>query len=191
MKQACTECLRAHKQGWRKEFEFEPDDKILSSRVRILENRINKLEDLKTKIDSQALEEEKIVENTECQEQTLAIKDSKNNKMIQLKDDITSNLLWKKVVRVVPPPKLKKVSLSCQKGNLKRGSAGKLIMTHKLLEVMFSLQRMKDKFHYYLVRYSLLYTFKEYLFFSCMCTAVFQILLSSSSLVFSSRLLLP
>ena len=92
LKQACTECLRAKKQGWRKEFEFEPNDKILSSRVRILENRINKLEveleDLKTKIDNQ--EEEKIVENIECQEQTLAIKDSKNNKMIRLKDAITS-----------------------------------------------------------------------------------------------------
>ena len=82
-------CLKAKKQGWRKELEFERDDKILSSRVRILENRINKLEaeleDLKTKIDSQALEEEKIVKNTECQEKTLAIKDSKNNKMIRLK----------------------------------------------------------------------------------------------------------
>lgn len=44
LKQACAECIKANKQKWRKEIELESDEKTLSSRVRVLENRLNKLE---------------------------------------------------------------------------------------------------------------------------------------------------
>jgi hypothetical protein len=36
--------LKAKNQSWRQEIEYEPEDRVLSSRVRNLENRINKLE---------------------------------------------------------------------------------------------------------------------------------------------------
>ncbi|KAK1573522.1 hypothetical protein QYE76_017367, partial [Lolium multiflorum] len=44
LKQACASCLKAKNQESRQELEYEPEDEILSSRVRNLENRINKLE---------------------------------------------------------------------------------------------------------------------------------------------------
>ena len=44
LKQACTSCLRATNQKWRQEVEFQPEERILSSRIRNLENRINKQE---------------------------------------------------------------------------------------------------------------------------------------------------
>ena len=55
LKQACASCLRINNQKWRQEVELEPEDKLLASRVRNLENRINSLEaeseELKSKIE--------------------------------------------------------------------------------------------------------------------------------------------
>jgi hypothetical protein len=55
LKQACISCLKENNQKWRQEVELGPDDKILASRVRNLENRINNLEaelkELRTKIE--------------------------------------------------------------------------------------------------------------------------------------------
>jgi hypothetical protein len=73
---------------------LEPDDKILASRVRNLENKINnleaELEELRIKIELN--EESKAVENvtgnTELRDQ--AITTRKNDKTIQLKDAIIS-----------------------------------------------------------------------------------------------------
>ena len=45
LRQACASCLKAKNQRWRQEVEFEPEDRVLSSRVRVLETRINKLEE--------------------------------------------------------------------------------------------------------------------------------------------------
>ena len=44
LRQACASCLKAKNQIWRQEIEFEPEERILYSRVRNLENRINILE---------------------------------------------------------------------------------------------------------------------------------------------------
>ena len=44
LKQACSSCLRTNNKKWRQEVELEPEDNILVSRVRNLENRINNLE---------------------------------------------------------------------------------------------------------------------------------------------------
>jgi hypothetical protein len=82
----------------------------MSSRIRTLENRVNKLEveleDLKTKIESTCLKEDEFIENIECQEQTIALKDSRGDKIIQLKDAITNfgnkyivKLLFKENIR--------------------------------------------------------------------------------------------
>jgi hypothetical protein len=45
LRQACASCLEAKNQLWRQEIEFEPEEKILHSRVRNLENRMNTLEE--------------------------------------------------------------------------------------------------------------------------------------------------
>ena len=62
LRQACASCLKARNQVWRQEVEFEPEDRILSSRVRNLENRINKLEaeleELKYKLEKDNGEQE-------------------------------------------------------------------------------------------------------------------------------------
>jgi hypothetical protein len=54
-KQTCCKCLKSRNQKWRTEVEIELEEKILSSRVRNLENRINRLEveleELKNKVE--------------------------------------------------------------------------------------------------------------------------------------------
>ena len=80
LEQACAECIKANKQKWRKEIELESDEKTLSSRVRVLENRLNKLEveleNLKNNCDIKALPENKDIQNTEFKEQLITLKDS-------------------------------------------------------------------------------------------------------------------
>ena len=44
LKQACSSCLRTNNKKWRQEVELELEDKLLASRVKNLENRINSLE---------------------------------------------------------------------------------------------------------------------------------------------------
>jgi hypothetical protein len=55
LKQACVECLKIKNKNWRKEVELELDERIISHRVRTLENRLNKLkielEELKNKVE--------------------------------------------------------------------------------------------------------------------------------------------
>ena len=81
LRQACASCLNARNQKWRQEVEFEPEDRILYSRVRILENRINKLEaeleELKYNLENTHEPQEKIPENTELKDQMVAVKDKK------------------------------------------------------------------------------------------------------------------
>jgi hypothetical protein len=86
--------LKSKNQNWRREVEIESDDNILFHRVRTLENRLNKLEvvleELKNKIEYERLSEDKNLQNIECQEQSIAIIENKKDKIIQLKDVITS-----------------------------------------------------------------------------------------------------
>ena len=97
LRQACVSCLQNTNQRWRKEIELEPEEKVLSSRVRNLENRINSLEveieELKYKLeqkDHNNKGKEIIAENTELKDQLVTVKDQKGDKVIQLKDAITS-----------------------------------------------------------------------------------------------------
>ena len=90
LKQACASCLRTNNQKWRQEVELESDDKLLASRVRNLENRINsleaELEELKSKIELN--EANKIEDNhrglTELKDQAMINRN--NDKAIQLKE---------------------------------------------------------------------------------------------------------
>jgi len=94
LKQACASCLRANNQKWRQEIELEPEERILSSRVRNLENRINKLEaeleKLKDELENSKEENDNVPKNTEMKEQMITVRDKKGDKLIQLKDAITS-----------------------------------------------------------------------------------------------------
>ena len=118
LKQACASCLRINNQKWRQEVELEPEDKLLISRVRNLENRINsleaELEELRSKIELN--EVNKIEENergmTELKDQ--AISNRKNDKAIQLKDTIINfgskyivKLPFKKIIGIRVPVKVK------------------------------------------------------------------------------------
>uniref|UniRef100_A0A452Y4Y0 Uncharacterized protein n=1 Tax=Aegilops tauschii subsp. strangulata TaxID=200361 RepID=A0A452Y4Y0_AEGTS len=94
LKQACASCLRANNQNWRQEIESEPEERILSSRVRNLENRINKLEaeleKLKDELENDKKEDNNVAKITEMKEQMVTVRDKKGDKLIQLKDAITS-----------------------------------------------------------------------------------------------------
>src|SRR4051812_47960458 len=91
--------LKGKNQGWRQEIELEPDEYILNRRVRNLENRINKLEEelevLKDKLERNLKEKDNEEQeniatgNTEMKEQMVTVRDKKD-KLIQLKDAITS-----------------------------------------------------------------------------------------------------
>jgi hypothetical protein len=48
------------------------------------------LEELKNKVEYERLSEDKNLQNIECQEQSIAIIENRNDKIIQLKDIITS-----------------------------------------------------------------------------------------------------
>ena len=121
LKQACASCLRINNQKWRQEVELEPEDKLLISRVRNLENRINsleaELEELRSKIELN--EVNKIEENergmTELKDQ--AISNRKNDKAIQLKDAIINfgskyivRLPFKEIIGIRVPVKVKLTS---------------------------------------------------------------------------------
>jgi hypothetical protein len=71
MRQACGSCLTAKNQIWRQEIEFEPEERILHSRVRNLENRMNTLEEeleiIKEKLKNNK-EQEYGAKSTETQE---------------------------------------------------------------------------------------------------------------------------
>ena len=103
LKQACSSCLRTNNKKWRQEVELKSEDKLLTSRVRNLENRINsieaELEELKSKIELN--EANKIEENykglTELKDQ--AMLNRKNDKVIQLKKAII-NFGSKYIVRL-------------------------------------------------------------------------------------------
>src|SRR6266536_1076751 len=94
LKQACASCLRANNQKWRQEIELEPEDRILSSRVRNLENRVNKLEaeleKLKGELENSNRQDNNVAKITEMKEQLITLRDKKGDKLIQLKDAITS-----------------------------------------------------------------------------------------------------
>uniref|UniRef100_A0A453GKG5 Uncharacterized protein n=1 Tax=Aegilops tauschii subsp. strangulata TaxID=200361 RepID=A0A453GKG5_AEGTS len=94
LKQACASCLRANNQKWRQEIELEPEERILSSRVRNLENRTNKLEaeleTLKHELQNSNKQENDVAKITEMKEQMATVRDKKGDKLIQLKDAITS-----------------------------------------------------------------------------------------------------
>ena len=98
LRQACASCLKASNQVWRQEIEYEPEDRILSSRVRNLENRINRLEadleELKYKLETansdKIEQEDNIIKNTELKDQMVTIRENKGDRLIQLKDAITS-----------------------------------------------------------------------------------------------------
>jgi ribonuclease HI/predicted FMN-binding regulatory protein PaiB len=97
LKQACASCLKAKNQESRQELEYEPEDEILSSRVRNLENRINKLEveleELKGKSENKGkdkAQEENASKNTELKDQMTTVKEQKGDRLIQLKDALTS-----------------------------------------------------------------------------------------------------
>jgi hypothetical protein len=118
LKQACIECLKSKNQNWRREVELEARDKILSQRVRTLENRLHKLEivlkELKNKVEYEHLSKDKNLQNIECQEQSIAIIENKRDKIIQLKDVITSfgskyivKLSFKDILGIRIPIKIK------------------------------------------------------------------------------------
>ena len=98
LRQACASCLKARNQNWRQEIEYEPEDNILSSRVRNLENRINKLEaeleELKYKVEkdnnSTIEQRDNTTQNTELKDQMVTARENKGDRLIQLKDAITS-----------------------------------------------------------------------------------------------------
>uniref|UniRef100_A0ACD6A033 Uncharacterized protein n=1 Tax=Avena sativa TaxID=4498 RepID=A0ACD6A033_AVESA len=96
-RQACASCLKSNNQGWRQEVEIEPEDQILSSGVRNLENRINKLEaeleELKYKLENNSGnidQEDNTIKNTELKDQMVTVREQKGDRLIQLKDAITS-----------------------------------------------------------------------------------------------------
>jgi hypothetical protein len=110
--------LKSKNQNWRREVEIESNDNILFHRVRTLENRLNKLEvvleELKNKIEYERLSEDKNLQNIEYQEQSIAIIENKKDKIIQLKDVITSfgskyiiKLPFKDILGVRIPIKIK------------------------------------------------------------------------------------
>jgi hypothetical protein len=83
-----------------------------------LENRLNKLEvvleELKNKVEYECLSENKNLQNIECQEQSIAIIENKKDKIIQLKDVITSfgskyivKLSFKDILGIRIPIKIK------------------------------------------------------------------------------------
>lgn len=80
--------------GWRLPCVQKKNERILSSRVRTFENRVNKLEveleGLRNKTDNKNLQKGKEKENIECKEETITMKDNKVSKIIQLKDSITN-----------------------------------------------------------------------------------------------------
>ena len=94
LRQACASCLKIKNQKWRQEVDFEPEDNILPTRVRVLENRINKLEaeleELKYNFENRQEPKEKPPENTELKDQMVTVMDKRGDKLIQLKDAITS-----------------------------------------------------------------------------------------------------
>jgi hypothetical protein len=98
------------------EVELELDERIISHRVRTLENRLNKLEieleELENKVECDRISEGKNLQNIECQKQSIAIFENKNDKIIQLKDAITSfenkyivKLPFKDILRIRIPIK--------------------------------------------------------------------------------------
>jgi len=91
-KQACIECLKSKNYNWRIEVELESEEKILASRVRTLENKMNKFEvkfeELKNKVEYNNIKQKGVV--IENNEQMITIRDHKGDKLIQLKDAITS-----------------------------------------------------------------------------------------------------
>jgi len=119
-RQACASCLKSKNQGWRQEVEIEPEDQILSSRVRNLENRINKLEaeleELKYKLENNSgnIDQEDItIKNTELKDQMVTVREQKGDRLIQLKDAITSfgskyivRLPFKEVLEIRLPVKI-------------------------------------------------------------------------------------
>jgi hypothetical protein len=90
--------LKAKNESWRQEIEYEPEDRVLSSRVRNLENRINKLEaeleEINYKLQNNnngiTCQEDNITKNTELKDQMVTVRESKGDRLIQLKDAITS-----------------------------------------------------------------------------------------------------
>ena len=91
-KQTCIECLKSKNYNWRMEVELESEKKILASRVRTLENRMNKFEvefeELKSKVEYNNIKQKGVV--IKNNEQMITIRDHKGDKLIQLKDSITS-----------------------------------------------------------------------------------------------------
>jgi len=79
--------LKAGNQRWRQEVELEEEDKLLTRRVRNLENRINslevELEELRSKIELSEVQkaEEKAGKNIELKDQTII--SNKDNSAIQ------------------------------------------------------------------------------------------------------------
>ena len=75
LRQACASCLKGKNQIWRQEIEFEPEERILYSRVRNLENRINileaELEILKDKLKDNKEEEYGAAGSTETKKEWL------------------------------------------------------------------------------------------------------------------------
>lgn len=98
LRQACASCLKARNQAWRQEIVCEPEERILFSRVRNLENRMNKLEadleevkyNLENNSSSNQYQEDNMVKNTELKDQMVTVKERKGDRLIQLKDAITS-----------------------------------------------------------------------------------------------------
>ncbi|KAK8458155.1 hypothetical protein SEVIR_3G306045v4 [Setaria viridis] len=116
LKQACASSLKNTNQQWRQEIEIVPEDKILVSRIRNLENRINilevELEDLRSKIELNTMIEGNVSGNTKFKYQ--AIVDKNNEKTIQLKDALINfgskyivRLPFKEIVGIRIPVKVK------------------------------------------------------------------------------------
>ena len=116
LKQACASCLKNTNQKWRQEIEIIKEDKILVSRVRNLENRINilesELEYLRNKIEFNNKIEGNVSSNAELKDQTII--DRNNDKALQLKDTIINfgskyivRLPFKEIVGIRIPIKVK------------------------------------------------------------------------------------
>ena len=117
LKQACVSCLKIKNQKWRQEVEFEPEEKILASRVRILENRLNnleaELEDLRNRIELNEVKKfEDNIGNTELKDE--AVINKNNDKAMQLKEAIINfgskyivKLPFKEIVGIRIPVKVK------------------------------------------------------------------------------------
>jgi hypothetical protein len=110
--------LKTKNQNWKKEVELESDERIVSHHVMTLENRLNKLEidleEFKNKVECGRISECKTLKNIECQEQSIAIFENKNDKIIRLKDAITSfgskyivKLPFKDILGIIIPIKIK------------------------------------------------------------------------------------